>query len=679
MRHILVTNALPYANGHLHLGHMLGYIQSDIWVRFQKMQGNTCHFVCGSDTHGTPIMLRAQKNNISPEQLVDGMIESHINDFADFDIAFDHYASTHKTLNQQIVNDIYQTLSQQDLIEQRTIEQAFDPKANMFLPDRFVTGTCPKCHTPEQYGDSCEACSATYSPMELINPTSAVTGQPPVKKQSLHYFFKLSQQADWLEQWLKNTADLQPEIRNKLKEWFADGLQDWDISRDAPYFGFPIPGTNEEKYFYVWLDAPIGYIASFQAYCEKHNIDFDHYWKSSQTSELYHFIGKDIIYFHALFWPAILQNAGYRKPTGIFANGFLTINGQKMSKSRGTFITARHYLDHLDSEYLRYYFAAKLTPRVDNLDLNFDDFTTRVNSDIVGKVINIASRCAGFLRKKFDNRLTDTVLDPELLKIFKNQKSVIAECYEKRDFAQAMRHIMKLADQANQFVDTYKPWQLIKSETDQSTLVHQVCSQAINLFKILMGYLTPVMPRLSKKAADFLNTTIDQWDTLDQWLGQHHTINRFKPLLTRIEPNKIEAIMNEKTTQPTLDDNQTTQTVDDNPLNIAPEASIDDVMKVDLRVAKITQATHVDGADKLLCLQLDLGQGVTKQVFAGIKKSYAPEDLVGQLTVMVANLKPRKMRFGLSEGMVLAASNDDNPGIYLLSPHQGAEPGMRIQ
>lgn len=673
MRNILVTNALPYANGHLHLGHMLGYIQSDIWVRFQKLQGNQCHFVCGSDTHGTPIMLKAKQMNIRPEKLVEEMAKSHLEDFNEFEVEFDNYHSTHHKINQEIVSQVYETLKSNNLIESRMIEQAYDPKAEMFLPDRFVKGSCPKCKAEDQYGDSCEVCGATYDPTDLINPISVISGEKPIQKTSEHFFFKLSELSQPLQAWMKGNKALQPEIANKLKEWFEDGLQDWDISRDAPYFGFPIPGTNEQKYFYVWLDAPMGYIASFKDYCNKSGVDFQRFWHSDQ-SELYHFIGKDIVYFHALFWPALLQASGYRTPTSVFANGFLTVNGKKMSKSRGTFISARTYLNHLPAHYLRYYFASKLTPKIDDIDLNFEDFVQKANSDLVGKLVNIASRSAGFIHKKYDGMLSARMLDNALFNEFVEAQEKITLHYEQREFAHVVRIVMGLADKANQFVDTHKPWQLAK-EAGNEQLVHDVCSQAINLFKVLIGYLKPIIPALAFKAEGFLRTQISDWNSVTMPL-HNHKLAVFTPLVTRIEMQSIENIL-EDTKKMLAEQNPTEAKVETKKsLDIAPEIGIDDFMKVDLRVAKIIEAEHVEGADKLLRLVLDIG-GETRQVFAGIKSAYAPEDLVGKMTVMVANLAPRKMKFGLSEGMVLAAG--DGKGIYILEPHEGAEAGMRVK
>ncbi len=690
MRNILVTSALPYANGNLHLGHMLGYIQSDIWVRFQKMRGNHCYYVCGSDTHGTPIMLKAQKEGIKPERLVEEMAKSHVADFMDFEVEFDNYHSTHHPINQEIVEEVYLKLKEKNLIVEKEIEQAFDPKANMFLPDRFVQGTCPKCKAEDQYGDSCEVCSATYAPTDLIDPISVVSGETPVLKKSVHHFFKLSELEADLKSWTQNQNRLQPEVANKLKEWFETGLQDWDISRDAPYFGYKIPGT-EDKYFYVWLDAPLGYLASFKDLCNDLGLNFDLFWKADSKYELYHFIGKDIIYFHALFWPAVLKSADYRTPTGVFANGFLTINGKKMSKSRGTFISARTYLDHLNPEYLRYYFASKLTSRIDDIDINLEDLCTKVNSDLVGKVVNIASRCAGFITKKYDGQLSSHCMDDALLNEFIEPAESIANFYEKREFAHAMRQIMGLADKANQFIDLHKPWQLAK-EAGTETQVQAICSMGINLFKILVTYLKPVLPNLADHAETFLNVGTLNWNSVHETLLAHQ-INKFKPLMVRIEMEKVDKILEETKqqhaaatpqsipntqgpkTQSTEAKNIETQT--SSALEIAPEISFEDFMKVDLRVANIIEANHVEKADKLLQLKLGLGQGVTKQVFAGIKSQYDPQTLVGRNTVMVANLAPRKTRFGLSEGMVLAAGDGNGP--YILSPDEGATPGMRVK
>lgn len=671
-RKILVTSALPYANGPIHLGHLVEYIQTDIWVRFQKQRGNQCYYVCADDTHGTPIMLRADREGITPEELIARIGKEHLADFIEFSVAFDNYHSTHSDENKTFSSLIYERLRDGGHISSRTITQAYDPIKNMFLPDRFIKGECPKCGAPDQYGDSCEACGATYSPTELKNAISAVSGAKPVEKDSVHYFFNLGDFAGLLRHWTKS-GHLQPEVANKLDEWLEAGLQQWDISRDAPYFGFEIPDAPG-KYFYVWLDAPIGYMASFKNLCEKQGLDFDAFWSKDSDAELYHFIGKDIIYFHALFWPAMLSGAGFRTPSAIFAHGFLTVNGEKMSKSRGTFIKARTYLDHLNPEYLRYYFAAKLSAGVDDIDLNFDDFSQRVNSDLVGKVVNIASRCSGFIKKRFDNRLSAHCSEPALFAEFVKAHAQIAEFYEAREFAKAMREIMALADKANQYIDEKKPWLIAKEEGKDAEL-HDVCSMGINLFRMLAAYLKPVIPALASEAEQFLNIASQTWPADAQPLT-NHVINDFKPLMTRIEPDKIAAIIEaskeslEKTTEAPKAKARTCEP-------IADTIEFDDFAKVDLRIARIVKADHVEGAEKLLQLTVDIGDE-TRNIFAGIKSAYAPEDLEGKLTVVVANLAPRKMRFGVSEGMVLAAG----PGgkdIWVLHPDAGAQPGMRVK
>lgn len=687
-RKILVTSALPYANGPIHLGHLVEYIQTDIWSRFQKMRGHECHYICADDAHGTPIMLHAEKRGISAEQLIGEISTEHQRDFAAFAIDFDYYYSTHSAENRELAETIYSRLNDAGHITKRDVEQAYDPEKEMFLPDRFVKGECPKCHTLDQYGDSCEACGATYSPTELINPVSAVSGAIPITKSSEHHFFKLQNFASMLRDWIKQ-GHVQEEMANKLAEWLDGDLREWDISRDAPYFGFEIPGAPG-KYFYVWLDAPIGYMASFKKLCEEKGLDFDEYWGKDAKTELYHFIGKDIVYFHALFWPAMLEGAGFRKPSGIFTHGFLTINGEKMSKSRGTFIKASTYLDHLNPEYLRYYFAAKLGNNVADLDLNFDDFTSRVNADLVGKVVNIASRCAGFIKKRFNGKLSAEIDQPDLLAELISAGDSIAESYENRDYNRAMREIMALADRANQYIDQKQPW-VIAKEKDKDHELHQVCSMGINLFRILVTYLKPVLPVTVEKSEAFLNVAPLTWDDRSQPLTDH-SINTFNPLMTRVDPIAIEAIINaeqkpldapsalgvkrglkkvpeEKTTAPknpsiANDDNST--------------ITFDDFAKIDLRIARIAKAEHIEGADKLLRLTLDLGEMGSRNVFAGIKSAYQPEDLEGKLTVMVANLAPRKMRFGISEGMVLAAG----PGgedLWILEPHDGAQPGMKVK
>ncbi len=672
-RQILVTSALPYANGPIHIGHLVEYIQTDIWVRFQKMQGHTCFYVCADDAHGTPIMLRAEKEGITPEQLIARVSEEHQADFSEFAVNFDHYHSTHSAENQQLATSIYETLEQQGHINKRVIKQAYDPEKNMFLPDRFIRGECPKCGAADQYGDSCEVCGATYSPTDLKNPVSAISGATPIEKESEHYFFKLDDFKQLLHDWTR-AGHLQSEVTNKLDEWFEAGLQEWDISRDAPYFGFQIPGASD-KYFYVWLDAPMGYLASFKHYCDHNDIDFDAWTKAGSDTEMYHFIGKDIIYFHALFWPAILHGSGYRTPSAIYAHGFLTVDGQKMSKSRGTFITARTYLKHLNPEYLRYYFAAKLGGGVDDIDLNLDDFVARVNSDLVGKVVNIASRCAGFIKKRFDGQLSAALHDEQLFKTMVDAGQGIAEAYEQREYGRAMRDIMALADKANQYIDEHKPWVIAKQENSDEEL-QAICTMGINCFRLLILYLKPVVPLMAEQSEAFLNIESLQWQDKQTPLTGH-TINKFKPLMTRVEKEQVEAMIEDSKEDLAAAEETpvTTGPLADNP--IGEQINFDDFMKVDLRVAKIVKASHVEGADKLLQLTLDIG-GETRNVFAGIKSAYQPEDLEGKLTVMVANLAPRKMRFGLSEGMVLAAG----PGgkdLFILNPDDGAQPGMKVK
>ncbi|KZN36462.1 methionyl-tRNA synthetase [Pseudoalteromonas luteoviolacea S2607] len=670
-RKILITSALPYANGPTHLGHLLEYIQTDVWSRFQKMRGHEAYYVCADDAHGTPIMLNAQKQGITPEEMVKNVSIERQRDFADFNIVFDNYHSTHSEENKALSELIYTRLNDKGHIKKRTISQLFDPEKSIFLPDRFVTGTCPTCNADDQNGDSCDACGATYSPTELKNPKSAMSGATPILKDSEHFFFDLPAFEGMLKEWL-HSGSLQAEMANKLEEWFAEGLQQWDISRDAPYFGFEIPGAPG-KYFYVWLDAPIGYMASFKNLCDKSGIDFDSFWGKDSDAELYHFIGKDIIYFHSLFWPAMLEGAEFRKPTNVFAHGFVTVNGAKMSKSKGTFIKARTYLEHLDPEYLRYYYAAKLNSGITDLDLNLEDFAQRVNSDLVGKVVNIASRCAGFITKKFSGKLSDVIMDEALLAEFTAASETIATHYENREYSRAIREIMTLADKANQFIDAEAPWVLIKDEATQER-AHQVCSLGLNMFKVILTYLKPVLPGMSANVEQFLATEL-HWDTVAEPL-KGHEINKFKALMQRVDLDKVNAMVEAskeslEAAKPAIDPNS--------PLAkepIADEIEFNDFAKVDLRVAKIAKAEHVEGAEKLLKLTLDLG-GETRQVFAGIKSAYAPEDIEGKLTVMVANLKPRKMRFGMSEGMVLAAG----PGgkeIYILSPDEGSEPGMRV-
>ena len=667
-RKILVTSALPYVNGSPHMGHLVEYIQTDIWVRFQKLRGHNCIYVCASDAHGTPIMLKARELGITPEQLTDGYSKEFINDFNDFGIEFDNFHSTHSAENEAIVGTIYSALRESGDIYTRTIEQSYDEKEGMFLPDRFVRGTCPRCKTDDQYGDACENCGATYSPEDLIDPVSVLSGTTPVKRESEHYFFKLSEYESRLKEWM-SVATLDKNMIAKLEEWFATGLQDWDISRDAPYFGFKIPGTKD-KYFYVWLDAPVGYMASFKNLCDRDSsLTFDDYWGKDSDAEVYHFIGKDIMYFHTLFWPAVLQGAGFRTPTSVFAHGFLTVNGQKMSKSRGTFIKARTYLDNLNPNFLRYYYAAKLGPTIEDIDLSLDDFIARVNSDLVGKLVNIASRCAGFITKRFDGKLADALPDPSLFAEFSAASDTIAMHFEKREFSKAMRQVMALADKANRYIDESKPWILIKDDSKLDE-VHQVCTQGLNMFRSLMVYLTPVIPAVAEDARAFFGENQWHWDDASQPLLSH-PINKFKPLLMRVEPEQVERLVEQSQESTPVSNNDAKQKDDDDTI------SIDDFMKVDLRIARIEKAEPVEGADKLLALTLNVGDS-SRNVFAGIKAAYEPESLVGRHVVVVANLAPRKMRFGVSEGMVLA-SGPGGEEIFLLSPDDGAKPGMRVK
>ncbi|GHA83388.1 methionine--tRNA ligase [Modicisalibacter luteus] len=671
-RKILVTSALPYANGSIHLGHLLEYIQTDIWVRFQKSRGNECHYVCADDAHGTAIMLRAEQEGITSEQLIERVSQEHQADFSRFGVAFDNYHSTHSEENRLHSERIYTALRDAGHISTRDIEQMYDPVKGLFLADRFIKGTCPKCKTPDQYGDNCEACGATYTPAELIDPVSAISGATPEVRSSTHYFFKLPDFEEFLKRWTR-AGHVQPQIANKLQEWFEAGLNEWDISRDAPYFGFEIPDAPG-KYFYVWLDAPIGYLASFQSLCEREGIDFDSYWRKDSDAEVYHFIGKDIVYFHALFWPAMLEGAGLRTPTAINCHGFVTVNGAKMSKSRGTFIKAGTYAEYLNPEYLRYYFAAKLTSRVDDLDLNLEDFAYRVNSDLVGKVVNIASRCAGFVKKLGGGKLSETSAEPELLARFIAAGDEIADDLEAREFGRAMRKIMELADEANTYIADKEPWALAKQDGREQEVL-AICSVGINLFRQLMVYLAPVVPAMADEARAFLNLESLDWHTRHDVL-ENHAINKFKPLMTRIERDKIDAMI--EASKEDLAVEKKLKETPKGPLAespIADEIAFDDFAKVDLRIVRIAKAEYVEGADKLLKLTLDLG-GETRTVFSGIRSAYAPEALEGHLTVMVANLAPRKMRFGVSEGMVLAAG--DGNGIYLLEPHSGAEPGQRV-
>ncbi|NRQ43007.1 methionine--tRNA ligase [Rheinheimera sp. YQF-2] len=682
-RKILVTSALPYANGPIHLGHLLEYIQTDIWARFQKARGHECYYVCADDAHGTPIMLKAQEQGITPEQMIAKTNIEHQADFAGFGIGFDNYYSTHSDENREFASQIYTKLHDSGYIKRKTISQLFDPEKQMFLPDRFVKGDCPKCGALDQNGDSCDVCGATYSPTEVKNARSVVSGATPILKDSEHYFFDLPAFSQMLQDWTRS-GSLQEEMANKLQEWFKDGLQMWDISRDAPYFGFEIPGAPG-KFFYVWLDAPIGYLASFKNLCDKTGIDFDSFWKLDSDAEVYHFIGKDIIYFHSLFWPAMLHGAGMRKPNAIFAHGFVTVNGAKMSKSRGTFIKARTYLDHLNPEYLRYYFASKLSSSIIDLDLNLDDFSQKVNADLVGKVVNIASRCAGFITKRYDGKLSATVAEPALLAEFTAMGETIADSFEKREFARAIRDIMALADKANQYIDAKAPWVLVKDDAKQQE-AHDVCSMGINLFRVLMHYLKPVLPLMAAETEAFLNSELN-WQNYQQPLTSH-AINPFKALMQRVDPVKVAAMLDASKdnlqvqaatpVKAAVKADKADKAVSTEREPISDTISIDDFAKIDLRVAKIIKASSVEGADKLVQLQLDIGGGEVRQVFAGIKSAYSPEQLEGRLTVMVANLAPRKMRFGLSEGMVLAAGPGGSD-LFILSPDEGAQPGMRVK
>jgi methionyl-tRNA synthetase len=671
-RQIVVTSALPYANGPIHIGHMLEYVQTDIWVRFQKLRGHECIYVCADDAHGTPIMLRAQAENISPEVLIERMHKEHLQDFTDFGVAFDNYYSTHSEENRYFAETIYTRLRDAGHIRTRVIKQAYDPKAEMFLPDRFIKGECPNCGTADQYGDNCENCGATYAPTDLKNPISVVSGETPIERDSEQYFFKLEDFEDMLKSWTR-AGHIQTEIANKMDEWLDEGLKDWDISRNAPYWGFEIPDAPG-KYFYVWLDAPIGYMASFKNWCARSGHDFDSYWSEDSGTELHHFIGKDIARFHTLFWPAMLHGAGFRKPSAVYCHGFLTVDGQKMSKSRGTFIMARTYLDNLNPEYLRYYFAAKLGPGVDDIDLSLEDFSARVNSDLVGKLVNIASRCAGFINKRFDGKLGVALSSDSLNQQYLDTAETIAGYYETREFGKAMRDIMALADKVNQYIDEKQPWVVIKDEA-RSSEVQDICTIGLNCFRQLVIFLKPVLPNLAAQAEEFLNVDSLDWADLGNNLLDH-SINRFNPLMTRIEPASIERMI--ETTKEDLIAEQKIQQGPQDPTieALAPQINYDDFARMDLRIALIVEARRVEKSDKLLQLTLDIG-GETRNVFAGLSNAYSPEDLEGKLTVMVANLAPRKMRFGISEGMVLAAGSGETE-LFILHPDSGAKPGMRV-
>lgn len=682
-RKILVTSALPYANGSIHLGHMVEHIQTDVWVRFQKLRGNECYYCCADDTHGTPVMLAAQKQGIAPEDMIAKVREEHLADFTGFNIGYDNYYSTHSPENKQFSQDIYRALKANGKIESRVIEQLFDPEKQMFLPDRFVKGECPKCHAQDQYGDNCEVCGTTYSPTELINPYSAVSGAKPELRESEHFFFKLGECADFLKAWTSgnNPHDgkphLQPEALNKMKEWLGEGeettLSDWDISRDAPYFGFEIPDAPG-KYFYVWLDAPVGYMASFKNLCDRIGIDFDEYFKAGSQTEMYHFIGKDILYFHALFWPAMLHFSGHRAPTGVYAHGFLTVDGQKMSKSRGTFITAKSYLEQgLNPEWMRYYIAAKLNSKIEDIDLNLQDFISRVNSDLVGKYVNIAARASGFIAKRFEGKLKD-VSDSALLAKLTAQSEAIAECYENREYARALRDIMALADIVNEYVDANKPWELAKQE-GQDERLHEVCSELINAFTMLTAYLAPILPKVAENAAKFLNLEAITWANTRETLGEH-AINKYEHLMQRVEQKQVDDLIEANkqsiaaAAAPAAEESQYEK--------VAEQASFDDFMKIDMRVAKVLNCEAVEGSTKLLKFDLDFGFE-KRIIFSGIAASYPnPAELNGRMVIAVANFAPRKMaKFGVSEGMILSAATADGK-LKLLDVDAGAQPGDKV-
>lgn len=682
-RKILVTSALPYANGSIHLGHMVEHIQTDVWVRFQKLRGHECHYCCADDTHGTPVMLAAQKQGIAPEDMIAKVREEHLADFTGFFIGYDNYYSTHSPENKQFSQDIYRALKANGKIESRVIEQLFDPEKQMFLPDRFVKGECPKCHAQDQYGDNCEVCGTTYSPTELINPYSAVSGAKPELRESEHFFFKLGECADFLKAWTSgnNPHDgkphLQPEALNKMKEWLGEGeettLSDWDISRDAPYFGFEIPDAPG-KYFYVWLDAPVGYMASFKNLCDRIGVDFDEYFKADSQTEMYHFIGKDILYFHALFWPAMLHFSGHRAPTGVYAHGFLTVDGQKMSKSRGTFITAKSYLEQgLNPEWMRYYIAAKLNSKIEDIDLNLQDFISRVNSDLVGKYVNIAARASGFIAKRFEGRLKD-VADSELLAKLTAQSEAIAECYESREYAKALRDIMALADIVNEYVDANKPWELAKQE-GQDERLHEVCSELINAFTMLTAYLAPVLPQTAANAAKFLNLEAITWANTRETLGKH-AINKYKHLMQRVEQKQVDDLI--EANKQSIAAAAAPAAEESKYEKVAEQASFDDFMKIDMRVAKVLNCEAVEGSTKLLKFDLDFGFE-KRIIFSGIAASYPnPAELNGRMVIAVANFAPRKMaKFGVSEGMILSAATAEGK-LKLLDVDAGAQPGDKV-
>jgi methionyl-tRNA synthetase len=653
-RRILVTSALPYANGPTHLGHMTEAVQTDIWVRFMKLRGHDCVYVCADDTHGTPIMLKAESEGVTPEQLITQVGAERRRDFADFGIGFDNYHSTHSEENRRLTVRMYEALVAAGHITRRIVRQAYDEKAGMFLPDRYVKGTCPRCATPDQYGDSCENCGATYTPSDLIDPVSVVSGTTPIQRESEHIFFKLGDFEPMLRKWTRS-GSLQSAVANKLDEWFDAGLRDWDVSRDAPYFGIEIPDAPG-KYFYVWLDAPVGYMASFENLCARSGLVFDDYWGPDSQAELYHFIGKDILYFHSLFWPATLEGAGFRKPTVVHAHGFLTINGEKMSKSRGTFVTARRYLDLLPPEYFRYFLAAKLGPGLDDIDMNLDEFATRINAELVGKLVNIASRCASFIHRGHGGRLAPALPDPDLYREFVEAADFIAANYESREYAAAVREVMALTDRANLYIDQHKPW-LAAKDPARAAEVQATCTQGLNLFRVLMTCLKPVMPAMAERAEDFLGKPVNFWSDIAEPLLDS-AIKDYQPLATRVDPALVRKLV-------------------ETPMTKAQEISVEEFARFDLRIARIESAALVEGADRLLQLTVDLG-GEQRTVFAGIRSSYEPGQLVGRHVVVVANLKPRKLRFGVSQAMVLVAGAEGGDALFLLGPDPGATAGMKV-
>ena len=653
-RRILITSALPYANGPTHLGHMTEAVQTDIWVRYMKLAGHDCTYVCADDTHGTPIMLKAESEGITPEQLIESVGLERRRDFADFGIAFDNYYTTHSEENRRLTVRMYRALAAAGHVTRRIVRQAYDEKAGMFLPDRYVKGTCPRCATTDQYGDSCENCGATYTPSDLIDPVSAVSGTKPVLRESEHIFFKLGDFQAMLRKWTRS-GSLQPAVANKLDEWFDAGLRDWDVSRDAPYFGIEIPDAPG-KYFYVWLDAPVGYMASFENLCARTGLVFDDFWGAASKAELWHFIGKDILYFHSLFWPATLEGAGFRKPTIVHAHGFLTINGEKMSKSRGTFVTVRTYLDLLPPEYFRYFLAAKLGPGLEDIDMNLDEFATRINAELVGKLVNIASRCAGFIHRGHDGRLAAALPDPGLYREFVDASDWIGASYEAREYSAAVREIMALTDRANLYIDQHKPW-LAAKDPARANEVQAICTQGLNLFRVLMTCLKPVMPVMAERAERFLGSPVRHWGDIAEPLLDT-TIQQYEPLATRVDPALVRRLV-------------------ETPMTTTEEISAEDFARIDLRVARIEAASLVEGADRLLQLTVDLG-GEKRTVFSGIRSSYAPEQLVGRQVVVVANLKPRKLRFGVSQAMILVASAEGSDSVFLLGPDAGAAAGMKV-